>query len=91
MVLGIVYHGVRKVYHGVRKVYHVIRKVYHGVRKVLTGRPGGDKQTNRRTNNQAIIEPSRFFESLVFNWFDLEFGNLCLVVNFRCCVTVLTF
>ena len=31
--------------------------------------------TNERTRNQAIIEPFQIFESMVFNWFDLEFGN----------------
>ena len=34
-----------------------------------------NNQPTNRKDNQAIIEPSRSFESMVLNWLDLEFGN----------------
>ena len=52
------------------------------------GEPGESHQesvTNRQTNNQAIIEHSRSFESMVLNWLDLEFGKcVCMSQNIKC-------
>ena len=34
-----------------------------------------NRQTDKQTTNQTIIEPFQIFESMVFNWFNLEFSN----------------